>query len=83
MSVLVISEIVVVFVNTVTADGKYSLHNRKNLLEPLQLRLSKKQKYFFSFAAYLKATSNFEDFEKKDEPHWLCIFEIRNCEGRG
>ena len=44
MSVLVISEIVVVFVNTVTADGKYSLHNRKNLLEPLQLRLSKKQK---------------------------------------
>ena len=28
------------------------------------------------FAASLKWTSNFEHFEKKDDPHRLCIFEI-------
>ena len=26
---------------------------------------------------------NFEHFEKKDDPHSLCISKIRNCERRG
>ena len=56
MSVLVLSEILGVFVNTLTAEDKYSY----------QRQLSKKQflKELF-FAAYLKSTSNFEHLEKE------------------
>ena len=49
-----------------------------------KLQLSKKQKPTSGiFAAYLKSTSNFEDFGKKDDPHRLCIFEIRDRERCG
>ena len=61
-----VSEILGGFVNTSTADSKYSLRNRKNLPHSIQLQLSKKQKIFSAFfAAYLKPASNFEYFEKK------------------
>ena len=43
------SEILRVFVNTLYADDKYSLGNRKNLSQPIQLHLSKKQKIFCRF----------------------------------
>ena len=50
---LIVSEIVGVFVNISTSNDKYSLHNRKNILQPIQLQLSKKQKIFYEFfAAY-------------------------------
>ena len=39
---LSVSEILVVFATTMTADDKYSLHNRKNLLHSVQVQLSKK-----------------------------------------
>ena len=45
---LSISEMLGVFFNTLTADNKYSLRNRKNLRQPIQLQLFKKQKIFFS-----------------------------------
>ena len=45
---LSISEMLGVFFNTLTADNKYSLRNRKNLRQPIQLQLFKKQKFFFS-----------------------------------
>ena len=38
---LSVSEILGVFVNTLTADDTYSLRNRKNLQHSVQLRLSK------------------------------------------
>ena len=41
---LSVSEILGVFVYTLTADDMYSLCNRKNLRQPIQLKLSKKQK---------------------------------------
>ena len=41
-----VSEIVGVFVNTLTADEKYSLRNRDNLPQPIQLQLPEKQKFF-------------------------------------
>ena len=80
-----VSEILGVFLNILTADDKYSLPNCKNLWQPIQLRLSKKQKNFFFnfFSAYLKSTSNVEHFEKKDDAHRLCILEIRDCERCG
>ena len=62
-----------------TANGKCSLRKRKNLPQPIQLQLSKKQRMFSQFpTAYLKSTSKFEYFEKQENRHRLCIFEIRD-----
>ena len=35
------------FANTLTADDKYSLLSRDNLMQPIQMQLSQKQKTFF------------------------------------
>ena len=57
------------FVNTLTADDKYSLLNRDNLRQPIRTTLSKKQKAFSRFfLAFSKSTLNFEHFQKKDDP---------------
>ena len=83
MSPLVICEILELFVNTLTADDKYSLRNIENLWQPIQIQLSQRQKKFpQSFAAFLKLTSNFEKFEKKDDSHSLCMLETKNCKRR-
>ena len=37
MSLFVKSEILGLFVNTLTADDKYSLHNSENLTQPIQM----------------------------------------------
>ena len=48
------------------------------------MQLSKKQKKNSPyFALSLKFTSNFEHFEKDDDPHSLCIFETTDCERLG
>ena len=58
------------FVNTLTADDKYSLLNRDNLTQQIRTQLSQKQKAFSQFfLAFPKYTLNFEDFEKRDDPH--------------
>ena len=58
------------FVNTLTADDKYSLLNRDNLTLQNRTQLSQKQKAFSQFfLAFSKYTLNFEDFEKRDDPH--------------
>ena len=45
------------------------------------MQLSKKEKTFFQlFAAFLKSTLNFEDFENSDDHQSLCIFKITACE---
>ena len=66
MSVLVISELLRLFVNTFTANDKHSLSNRDNLRQPIQTKLSKKEKAPSEFcAAFLKSSSHFKDFENK------------------
>ena len=51
-------------------DSKYSLLNRDNLTEPIQMQLSRKQKTFSDFfSAFLKSSLNFEHFQKKDDSH--------------
>ena len=58
------------FINTLTADDKYSLLNRDNLTQQNRTQLSQKQKAFSQFfLAFSKYTLNFEDFEKRDDPH--------------
>ena len=47
-------------VNTFTSDDKYSLLNRDNLTQPIQMQLPQKQKTFFQFvSAILKFKLNF------------------------
>ena len=54
------------FVSTLTADNKYTVLSRDNLMEPIQMHLSQKQKTFSEFfCAYFKSTSNFEHFQTK------------------
>ena len=65
------------FVNTLTVDHKYSLLNRGDLTQPIQIVLSQKEKNFSEFfSSFLKGTLNFEHFQKKDDPHSRCISEI-------
>ena len=82
---LSVSKILIAFVNTLNANDKYSVCNRKNLPLPIQLQLSKNENSFSHFfAAYLTSTSNFEHFEKKkNDSHRLCSSKIRDCETRG
>ena len=58
------------FPNTLSADGKYSLLDRDNLTQRIQMELSRKQKTFSEFfSSFLKSSLNFEHFQNKDEPH--------------
>ena len=48
------------------------------------MQLSKKEKTFYKFfAPFLKSISNFEYFEKTDDPHSIWISEITDREKRG
>ena len=49
MSLLVICEFLGHFLNTLTADDKYSLRNSANLSQPIQVKLYKQQKFFSFF----------------------------------
>ena len=83
-SLLVICKISRLFPNTLSADGKYSLLNRDNLTQPIQMQLSQKQKTFSEFlCAFLKSSLNFEHFQKKDDSHSWCIFKIPDSEKYG
>ena len=63
---LELCKILGLFVNTLTDDDKYCLLYRDNLTQPIQIRLSQKQKTFSEFfSAFLKSTLNFEHFQKK------------------
>ena len=63
---LVLCKILGLFVNTLSEDDKYCLLYNDNLLQPIQILLSQKQKTFSEFfSAFLKSTLNFEHFEKK------------------
>ena len=80
-SLLVICKISRLFPNTLIGDGKYSLFNRDNLTQPIQMQLPQKQKTFCEFfSAFLKSSLNFAHFQKKDDSHSRGISEIRDSE---
>ena len=63
---LVLCKILGLFVNTLSEDDRYSLLYKDNLLQPIQILLSQKQKTFSQFfSPFLKSTLNFERFQKK------------------
>ena len=72
------------FLNILAGDDKYSLLNRDNLRQHIQMQLSQKQKTFFQFAfSFWKSTLRFKYFQQKDAPHSWCISEITDSEKRG
>ena len=53
-------------VNTLAADAKYPVFNKENLMIPIQVQLSRKEKLFSEFfAAFLKYRLNLQHFERK------------------
>ena len=69
------------FVNTLTADNKYSRCNVHNFAQQVQTPLSQKQKTFcLFFIPFLKLAWNLEHFEKKDEYSSQIISEMMYCE---
>ena len=66
-----------VYVNTLTASYEYSRSNRENLPLPIQIKLSKKHKFF---AAFLESSLNFQCSKKKNEPHRSSISEVIGSE---
>ena len=83
-SLLVTWKISRLFPNTLSADGKYSLLNRDNLTQPIQMQLSRKQKTFSEFfSAFLKSSLNFEHFQKKDNSDSRGISKITDSEKYG
>ena len=80
MLVVVRSEVLGQFVNTMTAVYNYFLWNLENLLQKVQTLIYQQVKSFSGFfIASLKSTLNLENFEKKDQSHSLSITEINNC----
>ena len=68
--VLVISKVLRMFVNILTADDKCFLLNRDNLRKPIQMQLSEQERKFPEFfCAILISTINFEHFQNEIDPH--------------
>ena len=81
MFALVWSEILRQFVNTLTADNKYSRCNVKNFAQRVQTPLSQKLNAFSGFfIAFLKCEWTLQHFGKKDEYPSLIISEMIDCE---
>ena len=63
---LVLCKILGLFLNTLSEDDRYCLLYKDNLLQPIQILLSQKQKTFSEFfSPFLKSTLSFERFQKK------------------
>ena len=76
-SALVISEIFLLFVNTLTPDGKYSRRNMQIFWQQHETLLSQQGNTFcLFFIAFLKCAWNLEPFEKKEEYPSLITTEI-------
>ena len=73
-----LGEILGMFGNTLTTDGKYPVQGCENLQLPFQMHLLEKRKKFLNFFFFplLESTSNFKHFQKKDDRHSSCISEI-------
>ena len=83
-SAIVGSEILTLFVNTLSTDDKYSRRNMLNFTKQLELPLSQKQKTFSGlFLAFLKCALNLEYLEKEDEYSSLVISRIIDSERGG
>ena len=77
MSALFTSEIIRLFVNTLTPDDKYSRRYMQIFWQQLQIPLSQKAKASCPFViVFLKSSWNLEYSQKKEEYPSLIITEI-------
>ena len=54
------------FLNTLTADDKYSLVSKDKWMQTIQMHLSQKQNFFSEFfSAFFESALNFKHFQKK------------------
>ena len=54
------------FLNTLTADDRYSLISKENPMQTIQMHLSQKQNIFSQFlSAFSESALNFQHFQKK------------------
>ena len=80
-SALAWSEILTVFVRTLTTDDKYSRRNMLNFTQQFEAPLSQKKETSSGFfIAFLKCALNLEHFEKKDEYPSVVISRNINSE---
>ena len=81
MSTVLLGEILGMFLNKLTAEGKYPIEHWENLPRPIQMLLSEERKTLSQFfVLFPESTSNFKHFEKEDDGHSWCISEITDCE---
>ena len=72
------------FPKKLSADGKYSLLNRDNLTQPIEMQLSPNQKTFSEFfSAFLESSLSFEHSQKEDDSHSWGISKITESEKQG
>ena len=77
-SLLVIYKIFRLSVNALTTDNKYSLFNRENLTQPIQMQLFKKQNPFCQFfLSVWDVDQILKILKKKKWPWWVLHF--RKC----
>ena len=83
-SAIVGSEILTLFVNTLTTDDKYSRRNMLNFTERLEVPLSQKRKSFSGFfVPFLKCALNLKHLERKDDYSSLVISKVIDSERGG
>ena len=71
------------FLNTLTANDTYSLNSKDKWMQTIQMHLSQKQNVFSQFfLAFFDSALNFKHFQRKDDPHSLCISKIIDHERR-
>ena len=70
ISPVLLGEILRMFFNLLTAEGKYPIEDWENLPLPIQMQLSEKRKTFSQYVVpFMDSASNFKQFEKKDDSH--------------
>ena len=80
-SLLLTCQILGLLVNTLPANEMYPVLNRDNLMIPIQIQLSEKEKTFSQLSvAFLKSRWIFKYFEKKNNPNRFSILEIKDSE---
>ena len=80
MSLLVIYKILGLLVGTLTTHDMYSLLNRDNLMQQIQMLISKKEKRFLIFFfSIFEICIKFWTFQKKDDHQSLYISKITDC----
>ena len=81
---LVISKILRLFPKTLSVKEKYSLVNRDNFTQRIEMQVSPKQKTFSHFfSGFLRASLNLKYFETKDDSHSCGISKITKSKSQG